>query len=61
VTLDDLVEEAVRWGVSRRIVRNRAVRVVDALQAGVVEGAVDVDTHALATTSARAEALLSGT
>lgn len=58
VTLDDLVSEAVRWGLGRRVVGDRARGVLEALVNGVVEGAVDVDTPALGTTRARAEALL---
>ena len=58
VTLDDLVDEAVRWGLGRRVVSDRARGVLDALLGGVVEGPVEVDTPALGITQARVEDLL---
>lgn len=58
VGLDDLVTEAVKWGLGRRVVRERATSVLAALVDGVVAGAVDVDTPALGTTQSRAEDLL---
>lgn len=58
VGLDDLVSEAAGWGLSRRSASERALDVLGRLRDALAEGAVDVDTPALATTKLRVEALL---
>ena len=55
---DDLTEEAVRWGLGRRVVRARVSGVLDALLSSLREGAVEVDTPALEHTRTRIEGLL---
>jgi serine/threonine-protein kinase HipA len=58
VRLDDLVSEAAGWGLSRQSASGRALDVLGRLRDALSEGAVDVDTPALATTKLRVEALL---
>lgn len=58
VGLNDLVSEAAGWGLSRRSVSRRVVDVLGRLREALTEGAIGVDTPALATTKLRVEALL---
>jgi serine/threonine-protein kinase HipA len=58
VTVADLVREAGGWGLGRRTARTRIYDLLQRLAALLDQGAVDVDSRALAVTQRRVEDLL---